>query len=91
MSAGRDSLGEARPLTFPATLSTSGKTYEHRAAGYVGRVFTYENTAWTVTSATVGKEGHSEHLTRFWIVTNPDGSGERREVSMDELEAMLRG
>lgn len=73
-------LSGARPIKLPVTLSEHGEPHV-----YVGRVFTYEGRSWTVTSG----YGWPRAAARFWIAENPDGSGERRELTADELEAML--
>lgn len=52
---------------------------------YVPRGFICGGRAWIVTSG----YGWSRSNVRFWISEYPDGSGERREVTPDELEAML--
>lgn len=75
---------DAGGIRLPTTVTTTGRTME----SYVGRVFKYEGRVWTVTSG-VGAIGESLPLPRFWIAEYPDGSGERREVRLDELVSML--
>lgn len=74
------SLSAAAPLKLPVTLSTHPKDKPR-----LGLAFTYEGESWTVTAS------YWRGQPLYRLSYRADGLGDWREVTADELTAMLEG
>lgn len=83
MALGRDAAYAARPIKLPVTLT--GRNDPPAPFGFV--IEDGDGKRWTATSYGVG----SDESVRYYLTEFADGTGERREITADELAAMLNG